>query len=453
MLTMKNQTRLNLIVLSAMLIAGEKATAGDSLQQGIGMYQLGQRSYSEQLFSYDQNGEKVPLGSRFDRNFDGQTLLSGKAGAELKRLADELKRYEGSNPQAEGLLNRINLGSMTGDVKANVNARFLGLGFGLNDSLMVFMAVPFVTASVESEISFDGNNNAQAIKSELGDLAFEELKQGLDRASQLNEQQLRQSILDAGYAPFETWEHKGYGDIRLGLKTGFASRMAKGLKLLTSISPVLEIPTGYVENPDLLTDISFGKGYYSLGIAVDERLVMARTFWIGVDGSFAENFNAKMKKRVPVENETLPTADRKTTVSIAPGDDVDTAGSVGATFGWVSASYRAGVKRHFKDGYSGALSGNYEALSENSDKYQLYQQAKLTFSTAGAYKRKSFPVPLILSLSANQPLEAKNSSDEKYYELSIASFFKTAMARDTEVRSASKKKKRNRNSFLTTSHH
>ena len=71
----------------------------------------------------------------------------------------------------------------------------------------------------------------------------------------------------------------------------------------------------------------------------------------------------------------------------------------------------------------------------------MYHQFKMTFSTTEAFKRKSFPVPLMISLGANQPLAAKNSSDETYYEISLASFFSTPHAKETDVRTTSKKKK------------
>jgi hypothetical protein len=59
----------------------------------------------------------------------------------------------------------------------------------------------------------------------------------------------------------------------------------------------------------------------------------------------------------------------------------------------------------------------------------MYHEAGVSFSTAQAYQRKKFPVPFILSLKTHHPIAAKNSSDERYYEAQIASFFSTPMAR------------------------
>lgn len=445
--------RLNVLLMFAALFIAPRVWSQETLPQGIGLYQFGQRTYAEQVESYNHAGNKVPIGSRFDRSFDGQTMLSGKAGADLKRLADELVRFEGSNPSTSGLLNRLTLGDMTGEVKANVNARFVGLGFGINDSLTFFFGVPYISATVESEVFLTGENNAQLIKNELGDLAYDELKDGLDEASRLNVDTVRQNILDAGYEPFEKWEHSGYGDMRLGFRAAFSNRLGSGLRVLTVVSPTLELPTGYVEQPDLLTDVSFGKGYYALHLGLEERLLMGRSFWLGGDGTFTENFSTKIAKRLPEDNETLVAADRKTTVTMVPGDDVDTGVSIGAAFGWFTSSYRMGVKRHFSDSYSGSLSGNYEALSVDSSTYQQYQQVKLAMSTADAFRRKLFLVPFILSLTANQPVTARNSTDETYYELSIASFFSTPMAR-AEGRADKKKqrsKKKRNSSYLTKS--
>jgi hypothetical protein len=422
-------------------IISESSAAQDTLPQGIGFYQLGQRSFSRQTYSYDKNGEKVELGARFDNQFDGKSMLSGSAGAELKRLAEELAKYEGQNPQSQGLIDRLNLGAMSGDVKAKVTARFFGFGYGISDRVTFFFGVPFIDAAVKSNLNFSGENNAQTIKNELGDLAFDELKEGLDRASRINAQQIKQNILNAGFAPFESWEHRGYGDLRLGTKAAFAQHPAKGLKFVTALTPTLEIPTGYTEHADVLTDMSFGKGYYALGLHVDERLVIARSIWIGVDGFFAENFETQIEKRVPEGNESLPNADRKTSVDYVPGDDVDTAASIGIEFGMISAAFRSGAKRHFGDSYNGKLTGNYQALAQNSSTYQVYQQIKLTVSTTDYYKRKSFPVPLIISFGANRPVAAQNSPDETYYEVAFASFFSSPHAKPTDVRTVSKKKK------------
>ena len=129
-----------------------------------------------------------------------------------------------------------------------------------------------------------------------------------------------------------------------------------------------------------------------------------------------------------------------------PGDDVDTAASIGVNFGIVSAAYRSGLKRHFSDSYSGTLAGNYNALAKNSSSSQMYHQLKMTFSTTNAYKRKSFPIPLMISFGANQPLAAKNSSDETYYEVSLASFLARRMRKRLMFAQPARRKSPGRNS-------
>ena len=64
------------------------------------------------------------------------------------------------------------------------------------------------------------------------------------------------------------------------------------------------------------------------------------------------------------------------------------------------------------------------------------------------FKKKKFPIPFILELKAHIPYAGINKSLEKYYELSIASFFKTSSARaDPAPKKRVRRKRRYRNRF------
>src|SRR5690606_33098541 len=116
---------------------------------------------------------------------------------------------------------------LRGDVQAEVQAHIFGLAFGFTDWLTVFGGIPYIEASVDTQLYFDGGNNADQIKSLLGDIAYDQLKAGLDQARALNATQVIGQIEAAGYEPFDHWEHQGVGDARLGAKTGFTRRFGR----------------------------------------------------------------------------------------------------------------------------------------------------------------------------------------------------------------------------------
>lgn len=418
----------NILVFGALASSSAFAQSG-LLPEGVGLYQYGYRSLADQSLRYDEHGDQVPLGAKFNKNLTGARLLDGSGGAELKRLASELAKYgEGAN-----LVNSLDLGTVKGDVKADVSAQIFGLGYGLSRKWTLFLGIPWVSATVLTEITHEGNNNADAIGEQLGGLAFAELADGLQRASEISASQIQDSIEAAGYAPIDKWSHSGPGDLKIGTKTAFGTRMSRSAAFDMGLTLSLDAPTGYVEDADILTDVSFGKGYYSLALGSVQRFVFAKTFVTGFDAMYAENLPTTAEKRVPEGEEDLVAADRKTTVDLAPGDDTDVGTFLGLASladGWIDSTYRVGSKRHFSDQYSGTLAGNYQALAKGTSSYQTYQELSLSISSVKSYRRKQTSVPFILTLKAHHPIEARNSADERYYEAQIASFFSTPAARD-----------------------
>ena len=417
-----------LSILCLMLLLPEKVAAQSLLPEGIGLYRFGYRSIAEQTVRYDSHGDQVPLGQRFDKRLNGANILRGKGGPDLQRLAEELAEYDSKNSGSH-LADSLDLGSVRGDVKADVKAQFIGLGFGMTPKLTLFLGIPWIDATVRTQIVHDGLNNAAAIKSQLGDLAFSELADGLDRASRISSSQIQDNIEAAGYAPLDEWSRSGVGDLKLGAKTSFNPVVNRNVRTILDVTGTLAVPTGYTEDPDILTDVSFGRGYYSLGLTSVQQLVFLRTWQVGFDVSYAKSLAADLQKRLPEDDEDIIDADRVTTVTVQPGDDHENALFFGYTHSWFEASYRAGVIRHFGDRYLGDIDGNYARLSEDSSTYQAFHEISVVFSSADAYRHKTFPVPGILAFKVHRPLEARNSTDERYYEASIASFFQTPKAR------------------------
>lgn len=291
------------------------------------------------------------------------------------------------------------------------------------------MAVPWIDASVKTSLSFTGNNNADEIQGQLGDLAFSDLAAGLARADQLNATDIKNNIEAEGYASIDEWKHSGFGDLKLGTRTAMSQRLARQMAADLGLTVALDLPTGYTEDADVLTDFDFGRGYYSLVFSSVQRLTLMRSYSTGLETTYAKNFNTTVEKRVPEADEGVVAADRKSRVRMNPGDETDVAWFAGAASGWIGSAYRVGAKRHFSDTYSGSLDGKYERLGEGSSKYQAYQELVLSLTSVDAYRKKAFSVPFILDFKAHHTLEGRDANDERFYELSLASFFDASRRR------------------------
>jgi hypothetical protein len=405
----------------------EARAQSSMLPKGIGLYQFGYRQIPALDSKFGPGADVISLGADFDLNFAGPAILGKDYGKDLQRLGTVLKEYEGGAAGPGTLLGDLDLGRLDGDVVAKVDAKIFALGFGVHERLMLFAGIPYITASVKTELSFSGGNNALQILERLGNASFDELREGLTKASRLSIADIEQNIADNGYQPVDEWTHSGVGDLRLGAKTGLTEKLSGGINYSLDLTTALDLPTGYVERPDVLTDINFGKSYTSLTILAENTFTL-NPLLVGFDATLGLNFNTELEKRLPETNESTIAKERTTKVTLNPGDDLDWGASLAVNFWWLTPKYRVGMAQHFADRYSGKMQGNYKELAADSDSSKLYHEFMLNFETTKAYARKAFPVPLIITAKAQIPVDGKNTPVQKFYELSLSSFFSTPMA-------------------------
>jgi hypothetical protein len=405
------------------------------LPKGIGTYRFAQRSFTSQTQKYNASGELESLGQPFNKKFSGQSLARGDGGADLTRLATELQKFDSYSDSPDSLLNQLDLGTMTGEIEADVNAKIFSTAYGLTDRLSLFVGIPYTEAEVRARIEFTrGPGGTDAIRQQLGNAGFDQLLAGLVQASNISSEQILSQIEAKGYAPIDYWSHSGLGDIQTGAIYSSAHRLSRSNSLMNTLRITVNIPTGYVDDPDILTDFSIGKGYWGLNNEYSQKFVWRDSLWLGLSGSYGFNFDATVAKRLPETNEGIIAPERRIDAHLNPGDDVGAKAQIGASFSLFKPTYSIGSKRHFSDQYSGALEGNYSALSAGSAQYQLYHEAGLQIQTVELYQRKAFLLPLTLDISAHLPIAGINSMDERYFQIEIGSFFATPASKKSNTK-------------------
>lgn len=400
---------------SVAVIAGP-ARAQSLLPEGIVAWQTGYRVYRSQENAFDANFQLRPIGANYTMNFDNDMLLSGKAGKDLQKLAGVLQTV---GDPAE---TKLDLGTLRQNVSAEFSAAVLGFAYGAGKDLTLFAGVPWTRAEVRNSIEFTGRNNALDVLERLGGFAFDELREGLERASRLDAATIRNSIESEGYGPIDYWQYSGIGDVLIGARTATSLELYQGGLISVEYSPVVSLPTGHADDPDLINDVALGKGYVSIAQTLVERIQIVPSLRAGLDQTYAYNLDARVQRRVPEENESVIGADRKTNVLFDPGDDIETGVFFEAGSGYWAGSVRFAERRHFADKYSGSLPGNYEKMSLNSDTELISYEGGLTFTTVEAFQRKEFAIPFIAKLGASFPVAGRNSPSFEYYEISFTSF-------------------------------
>ena len=405
-------------------LAPSATSFAQMLPEGTGAVAFGNRQYGDVSTQYDQNGRLRSIGSRIDMDFDSRQMASGALGTDIKRLYDEMKKFDSANTGDGSLADQLTFGNLRGNIEAKVKAQYIGVAYGVKKNLTIFTGVPFISSSVTTNITMEGDNTASAVKSRLGNLPFKDIQDGLDTASEINVWTIKKKLNDDyGYIPADKWEYTGIGDLLFGARSSVLDIEDFGGKYNLQLSGQIEFPTGHADNPDILTDAPLSKGYIAPMISAQQTATYGLTEF-GLDTGLGFGIPTTTVRRVPVDNESLITQDRRAKVDWMPGPEARIVGSLSAGPSMIKGSYRLGMLQHFRDQYSGRLRGNYGTLEKDSESQEKFHEFVVTVNTVDAFLSKTFAVPLIASVTAHESLAGRNNFKNRYIELSIASFFK-----------------------------
>jgi hypothetical protein len=415
----------------------------DSLPAGIGAYRIGSRFITSVSETYDQHGNLQPLGSRLNSHFDGRSILNGDQSSDLYRLASELNQIADPSQPNQTYADRLNLGQLKGEVEASIQAQFVGISFGLPNQWNVVAGAPWIRAQVDTKIALVGNNNAAEIRDELGGLAYDQLREGLDRAAMMNTASIQKAIRDAGYQELGEWRNESVGDLRLGINKEFRKLATRGGQLSPRWELMMIVPTGYVDDPAVLNDVGLGKGYFQMTNQLSTSILSRSGLEFGFMAGYSYNFNTTRSVRLPETDESLVDIGRTITASLNPGDDGFAGSNIQYGREWWKIGLAGQYSRHFADSYSGSLIGNYEALSELSASERFEAGVTLSFSSIAAYSRRKFAVPAMLDIAYQRVAGAVNETPQNYVEIAFTSFFDTGRSkaktnRDSKSRQAQK---------------
>ncbi|MFZ9521803.1 MAG: hypothetical protein ACO3A4_15135 [Silvanigrellaceae bacterium] len=385
------------------------------------------RTYLDQNSTWNAKGVRTPLSNKAQLNFDGEHLLRGEGGAKLQSLAEILKGYD-SNPDDPGsVVRRLNLGVLNVGGSGKLNIQYFGLALGLPNKQSIYLAAPIVDLQVKTGFTLTGSNNASEIRNELGELAYQPVRDGLETASKINERDIKASIEAAEYTGVDSWRYRNFADVILGYATELVSPNPALLPegdFSLEAEAFVSAPTGHVDNPDVLSDVSIGNGTWGIGFGLTPK-VSFESFSLGIEANATAWLPSKQKMRIPFSDETIISASRRTTVNYRTAPSWEMTAVFAGNFDWFQPQYRAMLKRHERDSISGPISGNYTDLMKATERTQIEHALWLYFSTIDMFKRNEFPIPLRFKVAANQIIKGFNSFDETFFEVQLVGFLPT----------------------------
>lgn len=281
----------------------------DTLPEGR-RFLLYKQIESEVKSNYNQSMTEIPYSYQVEADIKALEQIDDER---VKGILEVFKDY----PDA---YNKISLGTHSLEAKANINVEVLAFGYGFTNRLTAYVGIPIYEAHVEVDYKRSQNSSEQEVadilKEKYGDNWAQMLGNIVDQVYGINEGTIQSGITNAlGYEPLGDWSGQGLGDIEFGLKYNFYKSDTHGFAI--TFGGVA--PTGYVDDPDILQDMSFGDGQWDAFIEFGGGHIINDDVNINAWTRYTHQFAEKREMRIPF-SEDIKESDQKDIFHEKKGD-------------------------------------------------------------------------------------------------------------------------------------
>jgi len=381
------------IALLLISVAGTvQAQAWKTLPKGVRI--IGYRNVitSKVNSNFDQFRSESPLGAQF--RVDMSTINNLTSGEAQNVLGPSF--------------NNLVVGEYKVDADAQFNVQGTGFGYGITDKVMFYAEVSYWRATVNAKIKRTQKNNYKETANGLQnstDLTQSTAAESLNNLPDVNESFIQSVVTDYyGYKPIGTWQGAGYGDMETGVMAKVIDKGVWGLMLY----PGVVLPTGRVDDPDLLQDVGFGDGQLDVFSELATGYVLSDRFTFGTTLRYTYQTASDMKLRIP-ESQDFTLSPEKGTFNVKYGNRVNfMLNSTIRMSDWLSFTpvyrymYQAGST------YESQYKDANKYLGYNTDKQEHQVQLTTSFSSITPFLKKQFVLPAQININVVQTVGGKN---------------------------------------------
>lgn len=391
-----------------MTVAGlAQAQAWKTLPQGVRI--IGYRNVitSKVDSNFDSMRSESPLGSQF--RVDMNTINSITSG-------------EASNVLGSGF-NDLVVGEYKVDASAQFNVQGTGFGYGITDRVMFYAEISYWNATVDAKIKRTQNNNYKQVANGLqnsGGLTNSTGAESLNNLPDVNESFIQSVVTDYyGYKPIGRWQGAGYGDMETGVMARVIDKGVWGLLLY----PGVVLPTGRVDDPDLLQDVGFGDGQTDLFTELATGYVLNDRFTFGTTLRYTYQTSKDMKLRIP-DAQDLTLSPNKGTFNVKYGDRINLMlNSTMRMNDWLSFTPVYRYMYQMASNYESEYTNANKYLSYNTDKQEHQVQLTTSFSSITPFLKKQFVLPAQINVNVVQTVAGKNVPKVGRFEVELRMLF------------------------------
>lgn len=353
-------------------------------------------------FSYNNNGDKVRLGSELDAVSLDQSIFSSLA------------------PFGVG----ASLGTTSSSMEFESERGEISFGYGVTEDLTVGIIFPFGTVRNKVDFSVSGGNlgknpfyNAQVAPSATN-VPYLPTSMGV---APLNTADIQEILTSPtyGYKPIASTRTTSLADPTIGLL--YQAAKTKDASLI--ISTGFDIGIAKEDDPDNLVDVPINNGNSAFRLRAEYYKNLDYGLDFFAKAEYGVEFEDKVTKRVPKEGEVLAPKSSTEKLSRDLGDYRSYELALGKSFdNWRLAGHLYRLEKDADD-YTSDIGTDVSALENNTNGYVNQWEVEASWSGIEAWSKGNLAMPLIVSLAYKDTFSGKNGLEWKELYFRVTSFF------------------------------
>ena len=349
-----------------------------------------------------------------------------KLNRDLK-FSDIIKGYDGmKKSQFKAFLAAKNIdesdaaGRFSADLNGRMDVFAPVFAYGLSDKITLAMAVPFYSGSTDLEVGFIPGAGAANIVANLANPITNQMASAIEAAQKINDAtgNLKDKLQDNGYSSIAPWEDSNLGDVQLVAKYLFMD----GENLKSALQAGFVLPTGRVDDSDILQDLPFGDGQPDIIVGLSFDQPLGAGFVLNEFGKYTYQLASTKTVRAVTPDESIEVSNEKMNFKL--GDKID-----------AGISLQLEKPNGFVAGFGGTYFSKYgdryetdnklvkNELEKNKNAESTFAEFKLGYSTLPLYQSGKFPVPFSLTMEYKKQFRAVNSIVTDFTQIDFNVFF------------------------------
>ena len=323
-----------------------------------------------------------------------------------------------------GAYSQLSLGTHKLDAEANINVNVYAAAFGITDRITAYVGLPIYDAKVNINYKTVKGSSQEDVAATLqeiyGDNWAQTLGNIVEKVYDIDGSTIQSGITNAlGYDELGSWSGQGLGDTELGLIYNFHKQDGFGLALKYGVI----VPTGYVDDPDIIQDVGFGDGQWDTFLEFGGGKSLTDRITANAWTRFTYQFSSEKELRVPYSGD-LSISDEKATFSEKLGNKYligfDTEFIVND---WINITpsfiYEYTEQAVYESSNSQANKWLGQDTESNSQSFRIMTQ----LTSVGLFQQNKFLLPGFLNFSYQNTFRGQNTPKVDMYEIELGMYF------------------------------